>query len=44
MPSTKASPPAEFIHKARTAFFTAISVPSWPMSMNEHRVVTSKKK
>ncbi|KAF5051576.1 hypothetical protein DSECCO2_417510 [anaerobic digester metagenome] len=41
---TKATPPSMFIHRARVAFLTAISVSSCLMSMKEQNVVTSQKK
>jgi len=42
--NTKATPPVMFIHKARVAFFTEVSSPSWEMSMKEQNVVISQKK
>ncbi len=44
IPSTKAGPPMLFIHSARSAFWVAIVVRSWPISRNEQSVVISKKK
>ncbi len=41
---TKATPPSMFIHRARVAFLTAMSVPSCLISMKEQNVVTSQKK